>query len=304
MSAATPSIYKNAGLLFSTSCLERPFSLSLGCLFSVIAISVPLVVPSASRSPLFRRSFIAHCTPRVPGLIFGWLLLFPSVVCLSDGDNKEKHTYCSRRHTLTCRCGFVCTQNKGIDGCYQTDVTLCHIKTGWDADTSKQVIHSGIDSERSLFNSLFNMCLSFHEHISKTIYGDIAPLYEKAENRSYSIPEQHYDSAPARDLLSMWCRNDYHRNNIILGKGIHAKRRKLIAQGERISLAKIACTLWKAFTNCSRSRLGLDVGVRLPRDGVLLLGTVFFFLLSWWGGVQKNVVGFTHTAGQWWSVSC
>ena len=46
-------IYKNAGRLFSASCLERPFSPRLGCLFSVIAIFVPLVVPSAPRAPLF-----------------------------------------------------------------------------------------------------------------------------------------------------------------------------------------------------------------------------------------------------------
>ncbi len=61
----------------------------------------------------------------------------------------------------------MCSQYKGAVGCYQSvsvTLKLAEMQTA----KSKQVIHSGITAERSLFNSLFNICLSFHERISKT----------------------------------------------------------------------------------------------------------------------------------------
>lgn len=60
--------------------------------------------------------------------------------------------------------------------------------------------------------------------------------------------------------------------------------RKLIGQRERIRSAKITHT--EVYTYSTRSRLCLDVGLRLPPDGLLLLGTGVC-LLSWWCEVQK-----------------
>lgn len=58
MSAASP-IYKNTGLLLFASCLERPFSLRLCCLFCVIAIFMPsggaLRIPCSPPPPRFWR---------------------------------------------------------------------------------------------------------------------------------------------------------------------------------------------------------------------------------------------------------
>lgn len=76
-------------------------------------------------------------------------------------DNAEKHT-CSHAD-VNVRVITI----KAFVGCYQSvcvTLELAEVQTA----KSKQVIQSGITTERSLFNSLFNICLGFHEHISKT----------------------------------------------------------------------------------------------------------------------------------------
>lgn len=172
LSAASP-IYKNTGLLLFASCLERPFSLRLCCLFCVIAIFMPsggaLRIPCSPPNPppsILERALSPTTHTVSPEEYSGaWL-----VKCFSQGgvyQMEMENTRVAKRHPLArpCKCG--CSQSGGTVGRYQSVSVTLELAAAQTAK-SKQVIHSGITTERSLFNSLFNICLSFHEHISKT----------------------------------------------------------------------------------------------------------------------------------------
>lgn len=107
-----PLLYIETNVYSCLPLVSRGPSLRHGCLFSVIAIFVPLVVPSVSHTPLFWRSFITHRTHRVPGRIFRWLTCY----CFPQGDVYQMRTTTPRNtHTA---------ENTRSDA----DVNLCVLK--------------------------------------------------------------------------------------------------------------------------------------------------------------------------------